>query len=217
MREMTASMDPAALCEQLCAAFPRRAASVRRLHDVCAAMAQTPGVVFSIATVAAACAPVRFTGDEPGPAAGTIRNPEGEPYRQLIAAFARRHPSPKPKRSVAPSEAELSRASPRVRHRVRQLERSLAALQAEIKVLRAESGRLTAAPPTAVPTEERLWAAGLEGLRDWLSPAHQASRGWSVDRGGRLLDARGTTLMASAPYRTLRDVVARFGADDSTG
>lgn len=212
MLDLTPSTDTEALCAQLRAAYPRRAAVVQRLHDVCAAMARTPGTVFSVAAVAAACASERYPGDVPGPAEGTIRNPEGEPYRKLIAAFAARNPVPKRSRAADPNDAELARAPPVVRQRVRQLERAVAALQAEVKVLKAESGRLTAAaPPTAVPTEDRLWAASLEGLRDWISPAHQASRGWSVDRGGRLLDARGITLMGSAAYSTLREIVAREG------
>lgn len=206
---MTASTDPSTLCAELCTAYPRRAVVVRRLFDVCSELEKTPGVVFSIASVAAACSKERHPGDVPCPAEGTIRNPEGEPYRRLIAAFAQRHPARKPVRAVDPSEAELLRAPPVVRHRVRQLERSVASLRAENKVLKDTAFRSPAATPDAMtPVEPQLSAAGLDGLRDWLSPAHLALRGWQVDGGGRLLDARGTTLMASAAYRTLRDMVA---------
>lgn len=172
------------------------------------------GVVFSIASVAAACVKERYPGDAPGPAEGTIRNPEGEPYGRLIAVFAQRNPAPKRPHAVDPSEAELSRAAPAVRRRVRQMERSVASLSAEIKVLKDELVRSTAATRDATtPVEPKLSATGLDGLRDWLSPTHLASHGWGG--GGRLLDARRTTLMASAAYQALREMLALHAAGKS--
>ncbi|TDR46770.1 hypothetical protein DFR29_103306 [Tahibacter aquaticus] len=209
MRDLTASTDTGALCARLRAAHPRRAVVVQRLHDVCTVMARTPGAVFTVAAVAAACANARYPGDVPGPAEGTIRNPEGEPYRKLIAAFATRNPVSKRSRAVDPNDAELARAPPVVRQRVRQLERAVASLSAENRVLREHAVRSACAVrPAAATVEPALSPEGLEGLRDWLSPDHRASLGWRVDAGGRLLDARGTTLMASEAYRTLREMLA---------
>ncbi len=205
MRDLTASTDTEALCARLRAAYPRRAAVVQRLHDVCTVMARTPGAVFTVAAVAAACAKERYSGDVPGPAEGTIRNPEGEPYRKLIAAFAARNPVPKRSRAADPNDAELARAPPVVRQRVRQLERAVASLSAENRVLKEHAVRSASeVRPAAATVEPTLSPEGLEGLRDWLSPDHRASRGWRVDAGGRLLDARGTTVMAAEAYRTLR-------------
>ncbi|TDR39639.1 hypothetical protein DFR29_11527 [Tahibacter aquaticus] len=204
MQGLTPATDTAALCARLCAAYPRRAAALQRMHDVCAEMAQTPGVIYSLASVAQACGKKRHPDDEPGPAEGTIRNPEGEPYRLLIAAFAERNPVSKHPRRTDPTEAELGRASPLVRHHVRALERRATALGAENRVLREEVGQLRAKlggncgePEAAVPPE------GIEELRDWLSPTSHAKRGWRVDEGGRLLDARGTTVMRAEAYRAL--------------
>jgi hypothetical protein len=200
--------EAAALCARLCAAYPRRAAVLQRMLDVCTEMARTPGVVFAIASVAQACAQKRDPDDEPGPAEGTIRNPGGEPYRRLIAAFAANNPAPKRPRRTDPTEAELARASPLVRHRVRELERRASVLGAENRVLHEEIGRWRAKrggdsgePEAAVLPE------GIEGLRDWLSPNSLAKRGWRVDEGGRLLDARGTTVMRAEVYRALGQMV----------
>lgn len=204
MHDLTPATDAAALCARLCAAYPRRAAGLQRMLDVCTDMARTPGVVFTIASVAQACARERNSDDECGPAEGTIRNPEGEPYRQLIAAFAAKNPVPKRSPRTGPTEAELARASPLVRHRVRELERRVGVLDAENRVLREEASRLKAklgrdgeGQEAAVPPE------GIKGLRDWLSPNSVAKRGWRVDEVGRLLDARGTTVMRMEVYRAL--------------
>ncbi|MBN8740404.1 MAG: hypothetical protein J0H86_12930 [Xanthomonadaceae bacterium] len=208
MHELTPATDAAALCARLCAAYPRRAAGLQRMLDVCTAMARTPGVVFSVASVATACAQKRHPDDEPGPAEGTIRNPQGEPYRRLIASFAAKNPTPKRPRRTDPTEADLARASPLVRHRVRELERRVAVLDAENRVLREEAVRLRAksgrdgeGQEAAVPPE------GIKGLRDWLSPNSLVKRGWRVDEGGRLLDARGTTVMRAEVYRALGQMV----------
>jgi len=208
VHELTPSNDAAALCARLCAAYPRRAVGLQRMLDVCTDMARTPGVVFTIASVAQACARERNSDDECGPAEGTIRNPEGEPYRQLIAAFAAKNPAPKRPRRTDPTEADLARASPLVRHRLRDLERRVAVMDAENRVLREEAVRLRAksgrdgeGQGAAVPPE------GIEGLRDWLSPNSLAKRGWRVDEGGRLLDARGTTVMRAEVYRALCAIV----------
>lgn len=194
---MTESRDPdAVLADLKHGADKRKAASLDIVHEVCRELSARERTDLQIATVGRAAAA------RGGPTAGTIRNPPGLAYQQLITAWRRyaglperTGRAPKPKGAGAPSdEAMLEKIeNPAMRRWVGELLAERARLRAENRDLKANMSitidqrprsnkEVIGSPQDLLKPHER------EALEEAISDDFFEKLGWRVDEKERVRD-----------------------------
>lgn len=207
---------------------PSRRASLRTIDEVCRLQHKHGSLDFSLKTIG------RLSRERQGPSKAAIANPNGAPYRQIIAAHRRTLVPALAVDAVEPhSEADLVKgvASPLQRARIKALVAEARRLQDEVRVWRRKANAFQAianasatitlesgagvddvpvahfgraASITLIPDEQEALAVALDARR-------LQSLGLRVDARGRVLDASGRTLFPIRFATALAKAAAAVG------
>ena len=194
---MTENRDPhEVLADLKHDADKRKAASLDIVHTVCNELAAADRPDLQIATVG------RASAKQGGPTAGTIRNPPGLAYQQLITAWRRyaglpertgRTPKPK-RRGPLSDEAMLEKIeNPAMRRWVGEILAERARLRAENRDLKANMSITVDQRPRVDkevigPPQDLLKPYEREALEEAISDEFFTKLGWRLDEKERVRD-----------------------------
>ena len=192
---------------------PRRARSLRLLHEVCEAQHAHGSRDYSLATLG------RLLGARGGPNAASLGNPSGKAYRTLIAAHRAAHGgAPRVLRSLGDTDELLAGVrDPTQRARIEDLRdqvRSLRRQVADLQRLANTATRVAVSPPAGQAAQfvsappQVLLGFERDALRQSLNPLRLKRLGLVVGRHGRLETQDGVELFPVGFATALQKLMA---------
>lgn len=219
-----AQESPESVLQRLRELYPRRLESLAVIEEVCRLQHKHGSRDFSLKTVG------RLSQERNGPGTRAIVNPNGAPYRQLIAAHAAARAPVRP-RATAEDDLVKGVTSPLQRSRIKAALADARRWREEVRVWRRKANQLQAianastlitldagAGVADMPTARLgrgvsldLLPLELEALTGALDGRRLQALGLQIDTRGRMLDGQGRALFPIGFATALAKVAAALG------